>query len=222
MTEKAKGLLTRLQHRIYEHPWAATALLLGIGIGIVVSQPIFPYTLPDSSAQLIGSFLGAAIAVTGAIWAASIKDRKFRADLRLATVVVYEPFINALSERMAGVVLLNGQTTPLDDISVEAIRSSKRMSEVTRSSLEDLRPAFSQTPNDYIVYRHLIGAMDRFVSAFDAELSRDESRRLRQAQDRQSHFNHPSLPRTIPEAVDTSDFEKAIRNAKSVMDTVGR
>lgn len=214
--------LVYMQQWIYHHPWAITGLLLGIGIGILFCLPLLPYTLPDSSAQLIGSFLGAGIAVTGAIWVATSKERRFRADLRLAAIVIYEPFMNSLAERMADILPLNDQIAPLDAPSLEALQFGRNLSVVTHSSFEDLRPAFASTPNDIIIYRHLIGAMDRFISFFDAEMERDKSRSIRQSQEKQSIFNRPDIPKTIPQPVNMQGLMAAIDNAKAVMDTVGR
>lgn len=214
--------LTRIYHWGYEHPWALTGFFLGVGVGIIFCLPLVPFTLPDSAAQVIGSFLGAAIAVTGAMWVTTIKERRFRADLRLAAIVIHEPFLNSLAERMAGIVPLNGQITPLDQAATESLAFGRNLARVTRSSFEDLRPAFASTPNDIIVHRHLLGAMDRFIAFFDAELERDNSRRARQAEEGQSIFNRPDMPRTTPQPVDITGLSSAIDNLKSVMDTVGR
>jgi hypothetical protein len=211
-----------MQQWIYHHPWAITGFMLGIGIGILICLPLLPYTLPDSSAQLIGSFLGAGIAVTGAIWITTNKERQFRADLRLAAIVIYEPFMNSLAERMAGLFLLDGQTTPLDQIAMESMEFGRNLSKVTRPSFEDLRPAFASTPNDIIIHRLLLGAMDRFIAFFDAEVERDESRSIRHQQYRQSVLNRHDLLKTSPQPVKMQGLLEAIDNAKSVMDTVGR
>ena len=213
---------TRIHHWNQEHPWALTGFFLGIGVGIILCLPLLPFTLPDSAAQLIGSFLGAAIAVTGAIWVTTSKERKFRADLRLAAIVIHEPFIQSLAERMARIVLLDGQTTPLDQSAIESLAYGKNLATVTRSSFEDLRTAFSSTPNDIIIHRHLLGAMDRFVAFFDAELKRDQSRRMRESQEGQSIFNRPDMPKATPEPVNVGGLLSAIDNSKAVMDTVGR
>ena len=212
----------RVSHWSHGHPWALTGFFLGVGVGVIFCLPLLPFTIPDSAAQLIGSFLGAAIAVSGAIWVTTIKERKFRSDLRLAAIVIHEPFIDSLAERMADIVLLNGQTAPLDQSAIESLEFGKNLATVTRSSFDDLRPAFSSTPNDIIVHRHLLGAMDRFIAFFDAELKRDQSRRMRRDQERQSIFNRPDMPRTTPAPVDAGALLAAIDNSKAVMDTVGR
>lgn len=212
----------RMQQWGHDHPWATTGFFLGIGFGILLCQPLLPSPLPDSSAQLIGSFLGAAIAVTGAIWVTTIKDRRFRTDLRLAAIVIYEPFLNSLAERMTGIIAIDGQTAPLDQAAADSLAFGKKLSGVTRASFEDLRPAFASTPNDIIVHRHLLGAMDRFNAFFDAEFERDRSRIQRQQEDRQAAFNRPDMTKTVPQPVNVHDLKEAIEYSEAVMDTVGK
>jgi len=212
---------TRMQRWCHDYPWAITGFFLGIGVGILICLPLVPYVIPDSSAVLIGSFLGAGVAVTGALWVTTIKERRFRSDLRLAAMVIYEPFITAIEECMSTIVALAGQTVPLDITAKNALVRGKHLSEVTRASFENLRPAFATTPNDIIVHSHLLGAMDCFIAFIDAETQRDISRSQQQQEVRQAALNNPNVRRTVPQPADINGLQEAIQNAESVMNTVG-
>jgi hypothetical protein len=216
-----KSRFARMLQWCHDYPWAITGFFLGVGVGILTCLPLVPYVLPDSSAVLIGSFLGAGVAVTGAIWVTTIKERRFRADLRLAAIVIYKPFIFSIEECMSAIVALAGQTEPLDITAKNALVRGKNLSTVTRASFENLRPAFTTTPNDIIVHSHLLGAIDRFIGFIDAETQRDMSRNQRQQEDRQAAFNSPNVHRTVPQPVNTDSLQEAIKNAESVMSTVG-
>lgn len=57
---------------------------------MVLCLPLIPYKLPESSAQLLGSALGAFIAVTGAAWLARGSDRKRARTLATRTALAIE------------------------------------------------------------------------------------------------------------------------------------
>jgi hypothetical protein len=214
--------MKRIRSWFGEHPWVCAAFLLGIGLGLLIALPILPFKLPDSSAQLISAFLGAAIAVTGAMWVTSHKERKFRSELRLAIHSVYISYKFALFERLDKLKASERQTQPLSSGDTEILESAKRMSEITKKSIEDLRPAFQSTPMDFIIYRQLIGAMDGIIRYFDVEAERQETRVKRVSQERQTEFNRPNLPKVKPSPFSQEELHEAVKNADSVIDTVGK
>lgn len=214
--------MNRLRAWLGEHPWVGTAFLAGIGLGLLIALPILPFKLPASSAQLIGAFLGAAIAVTGAMWISSHKEKKFRFELRLATKSVYETYKVTLFEGLEKLHAREGQTKPLGRDDIELLESAKRMSEVTKQSIEDLRPAFQSTPMDFIIYRQLIGAMDRIIRYFDAEFDRQKAREKREAQERQAHLNNPDMPKATPQPFSQKELNEGFEDADSVIGTVGK
>lgn len=75
--------------QILARPSTWLAFLAGVGAGLLLRLPIWPYDLPESSAQLIGSCLGAAIAIIGAWWVADRQTQRRVADLHeLASNIV--------------------------------------------------------------------------------------------------------------------------------------
>lgn len=58
-------------------PYAvALALFVGIGGGLFLSLPLFPYPLGDGYSSLLGGFLGAAVTVIGAAWLPKIEEER--------------------------------------------------------------------------------------------------------------------------------------------------
>lgn len=61
---------------VHDHPWVVVSFLSGTFVGALIALPLVPYSLPDSTANLIGAALGAGIAVWGAAWVSAAHARK--------------------------------------------------------------------------------------------------------------------------------------------------
>jgi hypothetical protein len=92
--------MNRISSMLHFRPWLAPAFLLGVltGVTLVWALKVLAFT-QDGMANIVGSGLGAAIAVVGSAWVANRADRrKERASLRAISDAVRttEPKVDAL------------------------------------------------------------------------------------------------------------------------------
>lgn len=64
-----------------DNPMVLLALCVGFLAGLLFLMPLIPYRLPDSTANIVGAAVGAAIAVLGAVLASDYRDRAQRRQL---------------------------------------------------------------------------------------------------------------------------------------------
>lgn len=66
-----------------DHPWVLSAFAIGMTAGFLFFLPLVPWTIPDSAATMLGSALGAFIAVGLAAWYPMAQEKKRDMQIRL-------------------------------------------------------------------------------------------------------------------------------------------
>lgn len=83
---------------VRDHPWVIVSFLVGTFVGLMVTLPLVPYSLPDGTANLVGAALGAGIAVWGAAWITGSHSRKARSTALEVMQRIATPYLKSIEE----------------------------------------------------------------------------------------------------------------------------
>jgi hypothetical protein len=91
--------MKKLRLKTTTHTWSFGAGLgLGVGIAFPLAAPVFGAVIPDSTATLWGSALGAMVAIAGAFWVAGSAQRSAQKTAASLVLALIEPLSFALGE----------------------------------------------------------------------------------------------------------------------------
>lgn len=129
--------------------WCLVSLLIG---ALFSSLPLIPYKLPDSAATILGAAVGAGIAVASASLITQRKDWQHRASMYSALDTAVSEVVERARVCMEIMRQLRGTSVPFHNLQAYKFEYLEAACKEALSDLADLKPAFSHSPADLLLF----------------------------------------------------------------------